>query len=66
MLILTQSEGDSVYFFDKDGKKILRSVFIKKENRSGQIKVGFEASDDIKIFRGKLLAKIKGDNYGNI
>lgn len=55
MLILSQNEGDSVYVFDKNGKKILRVTFIKKVNGRNQIKMSFDAGKDIKILREKLL-----------
>lgn len=53
MLKLTQTIGDSIYVFDKDGKKILRITYTKQTGK--QISLGFDADDSITILREKVL-----------
>lgn len=59
MLVLTQNVGESIFIFDKDGKEIVKIVYIKKQINGSQISIGFVADKEIVILREKALKKRK-------
>lgn len=59
MLVLSVREGEKVLLRDGNGRE---SVVVVLEVRSRkEIKLGFEAPQDVKILRGKLIKNQQGE-----
>lgn len=58
MLILTRKMGESVFI----GENVKVTIL---SNRGGQIRIGFEAPDDVQILREEVRARNELEEGGN-